>query len=66
MKHRVGVREMHRSWVEVELPEDATREEILAAANNHIEEHGTPETEYVYTLDPKEWDCSVKSKFCSK
>lgn len=59
MKYRVGVREVRRCWVEVELPEGSTREQVLVAANNYIEEHSTDEGEYEYTLDPSEWDFKV-------
>ena len=54
-KFIVEVKEVWTLAVEVELPATATKEQILDAANDKIEEGDTGESEYDYTLDSDEW-----------
>jgi hypothetical protein len=54
-KFTVDVKEVWSHTVEVELSTDATKEQILAAANEKIEEGDDDNTEYSHTLDPDTW-----------
>ena len=54
-KFTVDVKEVWCHTVEVELPTDAIKEQIVAAANEKIEESDEGETEYSHTLDPDTW-----------
>ncbi len=54
-KFSVDVKEVWCHAVEVDLPTDATKEQILAAANEKIEEGDDGNTEYSHTLDPDTW-----------
>ena len=54
-KFTVDVKEVWCHTVEVDLATDATKEQILAAANKKIEEGDDDHTEYSHTLDPETW-----------
>ena len=54
-KFTVDVKEVWCHTVEVELPSNATKEQILAAANEKAEEGDDGHTEYSHTLDPETW-----------
>jgi hypothetical protein len=54
-KYIVEVKEVWTLAVEVEVPANATKEQILDAANDKIEEGDNGESQYDYTLDPDEW-----------
>jgi hypothetical protein len=54
-KYIVEVKEVWTVAVEVEVPATATKEQILDAANDKIEEGDNGESQYDYTLDPDEW-----------
>lgn len=51
----VDVKEVWDHSVTVHLPADATRQQIVDAANEAIEESGDGDTEYSHTLDPDQW-----------
>ena len=51
----VEIKEVHVVEVEVELDDNATRADIIAAAKTKFEEEGGTEKGYVYTLDDDEW-----------
>ena len=55
-KFTVDVKEVWCHTIEVELPTDASKEQILAAANKKIAEGDEGHTEYDYTLDPDKWN----------
>ena len=55
-KFTVDVKEVWCHIVEVEVPANATKEEILAAANEQIAEGDEGNTEYSHTLDPENWN----------
>ena len=52
----VEVKEVWCHAVEVELPANATRQQIIDAANEKIAEGDEGNTEYDYTLDPDKWN----------
>ncbi len=54
-KFTVDVKEVWCHTVEVDLPTNATKEEILAAVSEKIAEGDDGNTEYDYTLDPENW-----------
>ena len=54
-KFTVDVKEVWCHTVEVDLPANATKEQILAAANDKIEEGDDGDTECSHTLDPETW-----------
>jgi hypothetical protein len=54
-KFTVDVKEVWCHTVEVDLSTDATKEQILAAVNEKIEEGDDGNTEYSHTLDPDTW-----------
>jgi hypothetical protein len=54
-KYIVEVKEVWSVEVEVELPATATKEQILNAANDKIEEGDNGESQYDYTLEPDDW-----------
>jgi hypothetical protein len=54
-KFTVDVKEVWCHTVEVDLPADVTKEQILAAANDKIEEGDDGNTEYSHTLDTNTW-----------
>ncbi len=51
----VEVKEVWCHTVNVELPANATKDQILEAANKKIEAGDDGSTEYDYTLDPENW-----------
>ena len=55
-KFIVDVKEVWCHSIEVDLPADASKEQILAAAQVKIEEGDEGETEYSHTLDPDTWN----------
>jgi hypothetical protein len=57
----VDVKEVWSHTVRVEVPDDATKEDILEAANQVVEfEANDPTiTEYDWTLDPNMWTVRV-------
>ena len=54
-KFTVDVKEVWCHVVNVELPANATKDQILEAANKKIEAGDDGSTEYDYTLDPENW-----------
>jgi hypothetical protein len=54
-KFTVDVKEVWCHTVEVDLPTNATKEQIVAAANDKSEEGDDGNTEYSHTLDPETW-----------
>jgi PhoPQ-activated pathogenicity-related protein len=54
-KFTVDVKEVWCHTVEVELPESATRQQIIDAVNDKIEEDDEGNMEYSHTLDPDQW-----------
>ena len=63
-KFTVDVKEVWCHAVEVDLPANATKDEILAAANEKIEEGDDGNTEYSHTLDPDTWTiCDSQGKY---
>lgn len=66
MKYAVGIPEVHRTFVEVELPDGATRDQIIEAAQKRFEENGSDDAylEYSHTLEHDEWTvCTEKGDF---
>jgi len=51
----VGVKEVWEHILTVKLPANATKEQILEAANQLIAEGDEGTTEYSHTLDPNQW-----------
>ena len=61
-KFVVEVKEVWSYAVEVELPDDATKQQVLEAANQQLEEEDHGENmEYDRTLDPDSWTVSNKA-----
>ncbi len=54
-KFTVDVKEVWCHVVNVELPADATKDQILEAANKKIEAGDDGSIEYDYTLAPENW-----------
>jgi hypothetical protein len=55
-KFSVDVKEVWEYTIEVELPADATKEQILAAANRKIGDGDQGnDMEYSHTLAPEQW-----------
>jgi hypothetical protein len=54
-KFTVGVKEVWEHTLTVELPANATKEQILEAANQLIAEGDEGTTEYSHTLDTDQW-----------
>jgi hypothetical protein len=52
----VEVKEVWCHAVEVKLSADATRDQIVEAAQAKLEEGDDGSTEYDYTLDPDRWN----------
>lgn len=55
MKYFVEIPEVHKALVKIELPEGATRDQIIEAAQNKFEESGSDDLEYSYTLEHDDW-----------
>ena len=55
MKIAVEIPEVHKTLVEIEVPDGATKEEILKAAQSKFEAGGSNDLEYSHTLDDDEW-----------
>ena len=54
-KVQVDVKEIWDHTITVEVPDDATRQEIIAAAEEIMETSGDGETEYNRTMDSDMW-----------
>ena len=54
-KYIVDVKEVWCHTVEVELPANATKEQIVAVVNQKIAEGDDGNTEYSHTRDPEHW-----------
>lgn len=54
--YTVDIKEVWCHTVEVDLPANATKQQILDAANEKIAEGDEGSTEYDYTLDPEKWN----------
>jgi len=54
MKYYVEIPEVHKALVEVDLPEGATRDQIIEAAQNLFEDIGSDNLEYSHTLEHEE------------
>ena len=66
MKYSIGISEVHRTFIEIELPEGATRDQITKAAQKWFEENGSDDSylEYSHTLEPDTWSvCDEKGNF---
>jgi len=66
MKYSVGIAEVHRTFVEVELPEGTTRDQIVKAAQKWFEENGSDDSylEYSHTLEHDKWTiCTEDGNF---
>jgi hypothetical protein len=55
MKVSVTVKEVWDHIIEVEVPDNATKEQILEAANVFISKGDEGRQEYSYTLEPDMW-----------
>jgi len=55
MKVTVEITEVHKSIREIEVPDDATDEQIRAAAEADAGEANELDLEYSHTLEPSEW-----------
>lgn len=54
-KFAVDIKEVWTHTIEVKLPDGATKEEIVEAANQKLAEGEEGTTEYSHTLDPDTW-----------
>lgn len=54
-KFTVDIKEVWSHTIEVELPANATKEQILEAAQKRLAEGDEGETEYSHTLDSDQW-----------
>lgn len=55
MKIFVDIKEIWSATVTVEVPENATRDEMLEAATTAFEENGTDTSEYDRTMERDHW-----------
>lgn len=55
MKVRVGVKEVWIQTVELDVPKNATDDEIKDRVNDSIEEYDGDEIRYDHTLCPDQW-----------
>lgn len=55
VKYNIEIPEVHKALVKVELPEGATRNQIINAAQELFEENGSDDLEYSHTLEHDEW-----------
>ena len=55
MKYYIEIPEVHKALVKIELPEKATRDQIIEEAQNIFEDSGSIDLEYSHTLENDKW-----------
>lgn len=51
----VQIPEVHIVQIEVKVPDNATRDEIIGMANKKFNDEGFDDSEYSHTLEEDEW-----------
>lgn len=54
MKYHVDILEVHKGTIEIDLSEGATREEVIALAEETLDEHDCS-FKFDYMMDTDEW-----------